>query len=109
MVKVREEHPIHEDGSINIAQWLNRLPVEVDVDKELLLQACKECQQFEQSSVNEVKNSWGEAFSCFSIGMEMVEILADLHLDTETLIAAVLYRLVREQKLALEVVEQSYG
>ena len=38
----------------------------------------------------------------------MAEILADLHLDQPTLIAAILYRAVREEKLSLEVVEAQF-
>src|SRR5690606_9284239 len=39
----------------------------------------------------------------------MAEILADLHLDEEGLVAAILYRAVREGTLALESVERDFG
>lgn len=109
MVKVREEHPRQEDGSIDISQWIARLPVDSSVDLGLLEKACIDSQHLQSVATNKKADYWGEDFSSFSIGMEMVEILADLHLDTETLVAAIFYRLVREDRLSLEWVGEHYG
>ncbi|WP_019529960.1 GTP diphosphokinase [Dasania marina] len=109
MVKVREEYPVNSDGSIDVSQWLERLPVDPAVDKVELLRACNFSQFIEQQPNTDSPNSWGKEHSRFRIGMEMVEILADLHLDTETLVAAVIYRLVREHQLELDVVRENFG
>ncbi len=46
---------------------------------------------------------------CFDAGLEMVGILADLHMDEEVLIAAIIYRAVRENRVAIELVESELG
>lgn len=109
MVKVREEYPTHADGSVDLEQFIDRLPVEVMVDKALLLRACEFCRHIENQPTTDAENSWGPEFNRFRVGMDMVEILADLHLDTETLVAAMLYRLVREKQLSLEQVAENFG
>src|SRR5690606_11622705 len=43
------------------------------------------------------------------MGLEMAQILLDLRLDTESLVAAILYRAVREGRLALQKVERDFG
>ncbi|MGK0440381.1 MAG: GTP pyrophosphokinase [Pseudohongiellaceae bacterium] len=109
MVKVREEYPVNEDGSIDVSQWIDRLPVDSEVDKDQLRKACDFSQYIEQQLTTDAPNSWGKEFSRFRIGMEMAEILAELHLDTETLVAAMMYRLVREHQLELSVVRENFG
>lgn len=46
---------------------------------------------------------------CFSAGLEMATILSELHLDEPALIAAVIYRAVREQHIQLSVVKKKLG
>ena len=108
MVKVREEHPENADGSINISQWLDRLSVDDEVDKSILHRACDFSLEAERSCQNNDR-SWGKQSSSFRTGLEMAEILADLHLDEETLTAAIIYRSVREQKLSIDVVCEQFG
>ena len=55
------------------------------------------------------KNSWAEGTSSFQTGLEIAEILADLKLDQESLVAAVIYRGVREGKITLEAVNKHFG
>jgi GTP pyrophosphokinase len=109
MVKVREEHPENDDGSVNIDRWLERLPVGLGTDKERLKLACETSLQAEQKAQSTSENAWDEKASCFRTGLEMAEILTELRLDKETLVAAILYRSVREEKLTLEKVEQQFG
>lgn len=112
MVKVREETPQNDDGSINIEQWLDRLPVEADVDYARLRLACETSLSAERAFLarasDESENAWSGT-SCFRTGLEMAEILAELHLDQETLVAAILYRAVREEKLPIANVEVQFG
>lgn len=109
MVRVREEHPENADGSVNIDQWLARLPGELDTDKGKLQLACDTSYHAELNSGSISDKAWDETDSSFRIGLEMAEILADLHLDHETLVAAILYRAVREDKLPLSAVEEQFG
>jgi len=112
MVKVRQDHPIAPDGSVDIDTWLQRLAgIEQQNSPNLdeIKRACELCLQAETAVTHMAPHSWGEGTSCLRIGMEMAEILADLQLDQDTLIAAVLYRAVREEKLAISEVEKQFG
>ncbi|WP_339899795.1 GTP diphosphokinase [uncultured Gilvimarinus sp.] len=112
MVKVRQDHPIAPDGSVDIDAWLQRFAgIEQQTSPTLseIKRACELCQRADEAVTCAAPHSWGEGTSCLRIGMEMAEILADLQLDHDTLVAAVLYRAVREEKLALAEVEASFG
>ncbi|MGK0500108.1 MAG: GTP pyrophosphokinase [Oceanicoccus sp.] len=109
MVKVREEHPEHDDGSVDIERWLQRLPVDANFNRQLLQQACELSYQSEQQAISVSDKAWDELTSSFRIGLEMAEILAELQLDQQTLIAAILYRAVREEKLSIATVEENFG
>ena len=109
MVKVREEHPQNEDGSVDINRWLARFPANSEFDISILQAACDLSYQAEQRAIAVSDKAWDEHTSSFRIGLEMADILADLQLDQETLIAAILYRAVREEKLQIEVVAQNFG
>ncbi|WP_111643068.1 GTP diphosphokinase [Marinimicrobium alkaliphilum] len=111
MVKVRKDHPLTDDGAVDIQAWIGRLPhVQSHSDTALavLERACEAVREAD-SRPGDAESSWGEGTSCFLIGLEMAEILADLQLDPDTLVAAVLYRAVREQKLALDQVKADFG
>lgn len=111
MVKVREEHPVTADGKIDLNAWLDRLgainPLKDD-DFPLLHKAC--VTSLSAEGVKAASDfTWSETASSFRTGLEMAEILADMHLDCETLQAAILYRTVREKKLTLDAVESEFG
>jgi GTP pyrophosphokinase len=109
MVRVREEHPENEDGSVNIQQWLSRLTLPKDINLERVAAACELARTAELESRQHSDNAWHHSASSFRSGLEMAEILADLHLDEDALIAAIVYRAVREEKLAIAEVGQRFG
>lgn len=113
MVKVREDQPQLYDGSIDIQAWLARLHSQFDVViTGQLIAACEIARQAELESLRQESANdtvWPTGLGCFRTGLEMVEILAELKVDMETLIAAILYRAVRESKLSLDTVEQQFG
>jgi GTP pyrophosphokinase len=109
MVQVREEYSFNPDGSVNFEQWLNRLETYVGLSKhEELQKACHLSWQLEQQTVAE-HNAWSPGISSYRTGLEMAEILAQLHLDSEAIVVALLYRPVRESRLPLEEVRQEFG
>ncbi|WP_163835039.1 GTP diphosphokinase [Spartinivicinus ruber] len=109
MVKVREEHPIHEDGSVNIDAWLSQFSQDANIKEiDQVRLACSISMQAELEASSE-KNIWVEGTSSFRTGLEMAQILAELNLDQESLIAAILYRGVREHKLPLKKVKEQFG
>lgn len=109
MVKVRDDQPISMDGTVNLETWLERLSARtVILDEPMLLHACRLARKAEDEAIA-AENIWAEGTSSFRTGLEMAEILAELNLDQDTLVAAVLYRSVREQKLPLETVRDQFG
>ncbi|WP_137885173.1 GTP diphosphokinase [Pseudomonas sp. 2FE] len=109
MVQVRAHHPINTDGSINLEAWLDHV-VSVDqaLDRGALKAACEFAREAEQQA-NATQNLWAEGTSSFRTGLEIAEILADLKLDQDSLVAAVIYRGVREGKITLASVHQRFG
>ncbi len=111
MVKVRAEHPLTDDGNIDILAWVERLngiPREAEPVHAQLRRAC-EVSQAALSVQTEEEHSWGADANCFQIGLDMAEILADLQLDPDALVAAILYRAVRENKIPLAQVQAEFG
>ncbi|MFS2158371.1 GTP diphosphokinase [Pseudomonas sp. Pseusp122] len=109
MVQVRAHQPINTDGSINLDAWLDHIvSVDTALDREALKEACEFARHAEQQD-NASNNLWAEGTSSFQTGLEIAEILADLKLDQDSLVAAVIYRGVREGKIPLPDVAQRFG
>jgi GTP pyrophosphokinase len=109
MVQVREEYSLNPNGSANFEQWLARLETYVELNNhDELRRACDLSWEIEQQAVA-AKNLWSPGISSYRTGLEMAEILAQLHLDTEAIIVAVLYRPVRESRLPLGQVHDEFG
>ncbi len=112
MVKVREDHPIREDGTVDLDLWLLNLQQQVDItDLNQIRAACELAKASEQraQAVNE-DDIWSKkSLGSYRTGLNMASILAELQQDTLTLVAAILYRAVRENKLALKAVSEQFG
>ncbi len=109
MVQVRAHQPINDDGSINLEAWLEHVTsVDPALDRDALRAACEFARAAEQQA-NAAQNLWTEGYSSFGAGLEIAEILADLKLDQDSLVAAVIYRGVREGKIPLAEVRQRFG
>lgn len=109
MVQVRAHQPINTDGSINLESWLDHvLSLDPALEREALKDACGFAREAEQQA-NAAQNLWVEGTSSFQTGLEIAEILADLKLDQDSLVAAVIYRGVREGKITLAAVHQRFG
>ena len=101
MVKVRDVHKLIEGDDVNLQHWLQRLNEKVEIsDPDGLMKLAELSCSLEQNTPTG-KNLWAEGASSFHTGLEMAEILADLHMDTDCLKAAVIYRAVREGQTTL--------
>tara|TARA_R110002094_G_scaffold43364_1_gene55494 strand:- start:677 stop:2953 length:2277 start_codon:yes stop_codon:yes gene_type:complete len=110
MVKVRQDHPLDESGSVDLNAWLERVRTDVNIqDDVVLIRACQMSREAQEQVI--IKNDvWAEHGSnSYRTGLEMAEILAGLGLDQDALVAAILYRAVREKKIALQQVRESFG
>lgn len=110
MVKVREDQPIQEDGSVNIEAWIERVTRFDDVnDLSTITKACS----FAKNALDEaiVKDPvWADRVPCsYKTGLEMAEILAELRMDEESLVAAILYRTVREEFATVADIRREFG
>lgn len=109
MVKVREDYPTRADGNVDLDAWLARLQTKVELhDPAELKRACEFAAKID-SERSAQAHTWSTRTSSFLTGLAMADILADLRLDQESLIAAVLYRGVREGKTSQAVIEKEFG
>ncbi len=110
MVKVRDDHPVHEDGSVDITLWISMIEEQVPLENpDRLYRACELARDTYLVS-KDVEDDWkGYGNGCFLIGLEMAQILSELQQDEDTLVSAVLYRSVREKKLPLDTVKKQFG
>lgn len=112
MVKTRDVHDINNENLINIDKWV------VETGKKLhlgegqldeLRSALHLSFELEKKVRDSKSNIASHRPSAFLTGVEMADILADLGLDDEGLIAAILYRHVREKNLSLDKVKRDFG
>lgn len=109
MVKVRNSVIIHSKDW-DLRQWLDALSKRVhEFDYEAMYQACLQVQALEAADLAHHPHGWGELGGCFRIAVEMASLLVDLEVDGCGLLAAILYRAVREELISLEEVAQRFG
>lgn len=108
MVTVRKDHPISADGSVDIDLWMTQFADKVDEGARVPLRMA--CELARQADVQCARPSyWGPQASTFRAGLEMVEILSGFRADQDSLIAAALYRAVREDQLPISRVVDMFG
>ena len=99
MVQVREHFHINAAGDINLQRWLQELPLELgEADQTRLLRACERAQEARGAQGIDA-GDWALESDCFLAGLHMALILADLHVGLDCLLAGILYRSVREERL----------
>ncbi|RZG46337.1 MULTISPECIES: RelA/SpoT family protein [Acinetobacter] len=117
MVTVREQLPdqlneLSEEATVEhaaeaqhaLATWLDRVRGILD-GAEL-----KQLEQVAQLVLQkELATTVNSRTNTFTTGIGMADILAHLHVDEDTLAAAVLYRSVREGLTTLEEIQQEFG
>ncbi|HSG90542.1 MAG TPA: bifunctional (p)ppGpp synthetase/guanosine-3',5'-bis(diphosphate) 3'-pyrophosphohydrolase [Pseudomonadales bacterium] len=109
MVKVRQDRPVAHDGSVDLRLWVETLATRLPLaDPQRIMRACERARQAELDAIA-ADEIWASGISSFETGLEMADILAGLRVDEDGLVAAILYRAVREQKLGLQEVETAFG
>ena len=109
MVKVREDYIANAVGDAGVEQWLSNISNIADFeDIESVRRACQVGLNIEANRSDEDRR-WGRDHNSFKIGLEMAQILVGLELDQNAIIAAILYRAVREEKMPLERVRKDFG
>ncbi|GAA6144134.1 GTP diphosphokinase [Thalassolituus maritimus] len=107
MVKVREDHPLLHDGSLDIDRWLQEVSSTSDLHKpEELREALELAKKLSDEAIAN-RTYW--SIDSVQMGIEMAQTLIDLRLDNASIIASILYRAVREGRLSLSKVERQFG
>ena len=105
MVKVKKREYLHPDGSIDAQAWLHniaerRRPGSI----KLIAQACQLGQLTGGDTIPRHSQK-----SCLQYGLEMAEILIDMHLDQHSIAAAILYNNVQYAELSLDIIAEELG
>ena len=109
MVKVREDYAVTGDGEVDLERWIQEVTMQTHLeDPDQFLKACNMAQEIDLEAVREDR-LWTPGSSSFRIGIEMAQVLAELHMDQASLEAAILYRAVREERIELDVVRKAFG
>lgn len=104
MVKVKHSPHITPEGSIELEAWLQHIAgVRTGHDLAIIRHACA----LSQLAGEDKPTITG--VSCLQQGLIMAEILLDLHLDNDTIAAALVYSSVRYAHLSLEDVREHLG
>ncbi len=101
MVKVREDHASTVDGEINIEIWLARI---AEVTGRLPLNALKAA--IDLALEYGTGKLLATGISCFEQGLVMVETLAELIPDEESLAAAMIYNTAKNECVSIETVSE---
>ena len=109
MVKVREDCAMNGDGQIDIEGWVQQIALQTHLDDmDQFRRACEKAAEIDVQAFREDR-LWASGSSSFRTGIEMAQVLAELRLDQASLVAAILYRAVREERVALEVIRKEFG
>ena len=109
MVKVREDYATSGNGEVDIGQWVSHIAQQTHLDNpEQLRRACEKAAVIDLEAFREDRQ-WAPGASSFLTGLEMAQVLAELRMDQASLVAAVLYRCVREERVPLEDIRKEFG
>ena len=109
MVQVRQQPHINAAGEIDLERWLLQLPLQLEAEDALRLRAACQMAQQARQLPGEDSGDWARDTNCFSAGLDIALILADLQVGLDCLVAGILYRAVREQRLSLTEVTIRFG
>ena len=109
MVQVRKQSHINDSGAVDVERWLAQLPEALtDEESDRLREAATIARSARDQKGLDLTD-WSSEPDCFLAGLDIAQILADLHVGTDCLIAGILYRAVREERIPLNQVERDFG
>jgi len=109
MVKVREEYTVSGDGTVDIDRWVGQIESQTHLENpDQFRRACELAAEIDVKAVREDR-IWAPGTSSFRTGIEMAQVLVELHLDQASLVAAILYRAVREERIPLADIRKEFG
>ena len=107
MVKARELHPIQLDSDLSLEDWAERFARQAHLESaEKLHKAIVLTHRLERA--DEAAIDW-KGPDAYQFGLEMADILSMMPIDEDALVAALLYRSVRIERLHLRDVRHQFG
>ncbi|MFV0275933.1 MAG: GTP diphosphokinase [Parahaliea sp.] len=109
MVRVREQSHLRPGGEVDVERWLAQLPIALEaVEQERLRQGLALARVAAERPGRDT-GDWARESDPFHAGLDGAQILAELHVGVDCLLATILYRAVREERLSLEDVSERFG
>lgn len=112
MVKVREYLPGEAAGgadTLDIGAWVERLVAKKSWGDNVAVALRLAVDTSRAATGSPAGDDDHPGTNSFLTGLEMAEILADLYMDVEGLQASILYRAVRENKIAIADIRKVFG
>jgi len=110
MVRVR--HQSHHEAAadqVDLTLWLTSLPLRLEeADAQRLLHTAERLRGLAAAPYLDI-GDWARESDCFRAGLDVVLILAELRVGMDCLVAGLLYRAVREQRITQEQVRDEFG
>lgn len=110
MVRVREQSFLKSD-EIDAQAWIERVSESTTLNADDLSKLAAACDLLAEADKNPglKLDDWAGPANCEGAGFETAQILVELGTGIDCLIAGLLYRAVREERLALSRVEADFG
>ncbi len=109
MVQVRDQYHVTSDGQVDVSGWLAHLPLALEsVDRDRIAAAAQIASEARERPGLDASD-WSVHSDCLLAGVETAQILAELHVSVDCLLAGLLYRAVREGRLELSAVVDQCG
>ncbi len=103
MVRVRAER------ATEAGRWLIERLAVFPEDERAQIGLAYACARQASQQPAQSDAAWHGEGDCISTGLDMVDILCDLHMGAESLQAAMLYRALTEGRVTLEHIEREFG
>ncbi|MCH1555330.1 MAG: bifunctional (p)ppGpp synthetase/guanosine-3',5'-bis(diphosphate) 3'-pyrophosphohydrolase [Pseudomonadales bacterium] len=109
MVKAKVQQTVFEEGAVDVAEWITDLGSDrPDMDLARIEQACELSAQAESKAI-QMGAGWPSGRSSYWMGLEIADILREFQVDEDGLIAAIIYRAVREHQITLNHARKQFG
>jgi len=109
VVRVKAHQSVFSEAGVDLEQWLALLAQRCPrITLVRLKEACELSEQAEKKAL-QTTGAWAPGRSSYLTGLEMADILSELQVDEDGLIAAVIYRAVRENQITAKHVRKQFG
>lgn len=111
MVQVNKRAYIDAEGRVDVKHWIEQLPAVIPLETEDSQRLHDGINRLQKAAASKGRNlpDWAHESDCVWAGIETAQILAELRVGADCLLAGLLYRAVREERLSIEDVANAFG